>query len=210
MNRSNEPYPPQMTDDELAMLDMYLNPAISLQEIAIKFNFSMPSLLDLLERPDIVALVQRLTAMNARRARDISLMALPTNVARLQHIGETSPNQELARKSLSAVVRVALQREAPGRSAGKRERAVPEPDRQITSAEPDRDQQDAGDANAPRDIRASDNIHVSKLDDALAGFPSTHHATRSPRGPRTPARHGQPADPTDASMLTASGAASSA
>lgn len=204
MNQSNATSESPITDSDLAVLDMYLNPAIALEEIALKFNLSMPSLLDLLERPEITAFVQRLTAMNNRRARDIALMAMATNIARLQHLGESATNPELARKCLSAVVRVATRREAPGRSAGKHDRAVPQPEH--ASPFPDM-------STAPHDAEdapAQDHADTSDLTDAPADIPVTHPSTRSSRGPRSPAQLAQSAGTINPRALSPSGAAASA
>lgn len=187
MNQSNETSDSPITDADLAVLDMYLNPAITLEEIALKFNLSMPGLLDLLDRPEITAFLQRLTAMNNRRARDIALMAMPGNISRLQHLGESATNPELARKCLSAVVRVATRREAPGRSAGKHDRAVPQPEHESPFPDMSTAPHDAEDAPA------HDHADTSDLTEAPADIPVTHPSTRSPRGPRSPAQLAQSA-----------------
>lgn len=181
MNQSSATSESPITDADLAVLDLYLNPAIPLQEIALKFNLTMPSLLDLLDRPEITAFLQRLTAMNNRRARDIALIAMPTNIGRLQHLGETATSPELARKCLSAVVRVATRREAPGRSAGKRDRAVHQPEQESPFPDASAVPHDATDAPA------QDHSDASDLTDASTDIPATHPSTRSPRGPRSPA-----------------------
>jgi hypothetical protein len=178
MNQSNATSESLIASEDLAVLDLYLNPAIALEEIALKLNLSIPSLLDMLERPEITAFLQRLTAMNDRRARDIALMAMPTNIARLQHLGETATNPELARKCLSAVVRVATRREAPGRSAGKHERAVPQAE--FESPFPEAFAPPHESADSP----ARDHTPESNLTDAATDVPVTHPSTRSPRGPR--------------------------
>ena len=204
MNQSNATSESLVTAEDLAVLDLYLNPAIALEEIALKFNLSMPSLLDLLERPEITAFLQRVTAMNNRRARDIALMAMPTNIARLQHLGETATNPELARKCLSAVVRVATRREAPGRSAGKADLSLTQPPDE--SPFPECPAARPGSADAP----AHDHTNASDLADSSTDIPSIHPSTRSPRGPRSPAQLAQSAGTINPRAITPSAAASSA
>ena len=146
---------------DLQLIELYFNPQFTTHDIASKLDMPVLQVLAALERPDIAACIERLAALSVRRARDISLAFLPDNIERLQRIGETSKNEEIARKSLSAVMRFALRRETPGRAA------KPRPPRQGDQAA------DLGDNPLPDDA-ANASSRQAEQD------PQTTHARREP------------------------------
>jgi len=188
MIQSNQAALSPLTEQDLAVLELYLNPQIPLEEIANRFKLSLVALLDVFDRPEITAFVQRMTAMHNRRARDIALIAMPASVARLQHLGETASNPELARKCLSAVVRVATRRETPGRTAGQRDRSAPtdEPAHAVAPQAP----RSVSESRSRRDDPAP---NVQEPDAGAVSIPLNDRSTRAPRRSRSAAHLAQAA-----------------
>lgn len=105
---------------DLQIIELYFDPQVTTHDIAARLGVPLFNVLSALERPEIVDFIERISALNLRRARDISLSLLPDNIERLQQLAQASKNEEIARKAASAVMRLALRREAPGRSAAAR------------------------------------------------------------------------------------------
>jgi hypothetical protein len=116
----SQPETQSLSPADLQLIELYFDPQLTTHDIAARLDMPLLEVLAALERPDISACIERLAALSVRRARDISLALLPDNIERLQRIGETSKNEEISRKAISAVMRFSLRREAPGRAAEPR------------------------------------------------------------------------------------------
>lgn len=178
---------------DLQLIELYFDPQLTTHGIAARLNMPVLQVLAALERPDITACIERLTALSVRRARDISLALLPDNIERLQHIGETSKNEEIARKSLSAVMRFALRREIPGRAA------KPRPPRQDDQAadrgnnSPQDDAENASSSSAEQDPQPAH----ARREPSPATISNTPHHSSSAIKPQSQHRSGSSAPAAD-------------
>jgi hypothetical protein len=110
------------------MLNYYFDSTWTTKDIANHFKLSVAVVAAWFQRPDIVALIDFITAANERRARDIARENLPGTIDILLRISQLRNNDNVSRAASSALIQFSRGRAtaAVGRRAAKQtHKAVP-------------------------------------------------------------------------------------
>lgn len=102
-------------DRDAELITLYFDRGLEARDIASHFSIPLATLMSWLDRPDIAAHIERVTAFNLRRARDIARESMPSSVQALLDVRDdpytskrTNPRAlETARKAAAALVRLA-------------------------------------------------------------------------------------------------------
>jgi hypothetical protein len=86
------------------MLNYYFDSTWTTKDIANHFNLSVAVVATWFQRPDIVALIDFITAANERRARDITRESLPGTIDILLRISRVRNDDKTSRAASSALI----------------------------------------------------------------------------------------------------------
>jgi hypothetical protein len=106
--------------------------------LAERHNLSLLELIDLLDSPQFIALLDRLNAIVERRAATIALHARPSALAGLEAVIATTTSPETARKAAATLVRASDRVLTPKRAHPQISTTQPEapPETDATSTSP--------------------------------------------------------------------------
>jgi hypothetical protein len=180
-------------DRDAEMLNYYFDSTWTTKDIADHFKLSVSVVAAWFQRPDIVALIDFVTAANDRRARDIARENLPGTIDVLLRISRVRNDDKVSRAACSALIQFSRARATAAviaKRAAKQTQA--KEDVQLTSSDrlrranpfPSRSTQ-ASDAPSPHQTPSSNAPDQHRDDDTWAVVELDHAHGRSPDAPRS-------------------------